>query len=177
MRCGFGAEIPLSHFLTILQARRYSRKSAKHYGRDSLIMPPSLILVVDHEEILVDTLVLILNSSQQEFLGVGSTNVVEALDIVRGIHPDLVLLDGTMPGTHSLDHAEEMREKWGCKILFMSGGAGVSRFLKEANQKNSEPLEIVTKPLYAAELFEKIREMLRRPPVAAPQKPLNVDVQ
>lgn len=71
-------------------------------------MPPSLILVVDHEDIVADTLVLVLNSSQQEFLAVGSTNVIDALDIVRGIHPDLVLLDATMPGTHGLDHVDEM---------------------------------------------------------------------
>jgi DNA-binding response OmpR family regulator len=140
-------------------------------------MPPSLILVVDHEDIVADTLVLVLNSSQQEFLAVGSTNVIDALDIVRGIHPDLVLLDATMPGTHGLDHVDEMRDKWHCKILFMSGRAGVRRLVDEANQKNSEPIEVLEKPIYPPELFEKIREVLRRPQVAAPHKPFNFGVQ
>jgi hypothetical protein len=59
----------------------------------------------------------------------------------------------------------------------MSGRAGVRRLVDEANQKNSEPIEVLEKPIYPPELFEKIREVLRRPQVAAPHKPFNFGVQ
>lgn len=130
-------------------------------------MAPSIILVVDDEPVITQTLVLILNSFSPEFFAIGCTNVAEALTIVQGVHPDLVLLDAIMPGTRGLDHAVQMRDKAGCQILMMSGQGTTATFLDESNQKGNAPFEILAKPIHPSVLIGRIREILQRAPQAA----------
>lgn len=127
-------------------------------------MPASVILVVDDEPVITQTLVLILNSFKDEFFAIGTTSVHEALKIVEGIHPDLVLLDAIMPGAHGLDHALQMRDKSGCKILMMSGQGATANYLEETRLSGHEPFEIMAKPIHPNDLVAKIREMLMRSP-------------
>ena len=127
-------------------------------------MPASVILVVDDEPVITQTLVLILNSFRDEFFAIGTTNVSEALKIVEGIHPDLVLLDAIMPGAHGLDHALQMRDKSGCKILMMSGQGATANYLEESRLSGHELFEIMAKPIHPNDLVTKIREMLMRSP-------------
>jgi DNA-binding response OmpR family regulator len=142
------------------------------------MMPISTILVVDDEPIITQTLVLILNNFGHEFLAVGSTNAQEALAIVRGIHPDLVILDAVMPEVHGLEHAIEMREKYGCKVLMISGHGASASLFEELGRAGHAPFEIMAKPIQPMELVEKIREMLRKPPLQpAWQNPLSFKLQ
>ncbi len=127
-------------------------------------MPASVILVVDDEPVITQTLVLILNSFRDEFFAVGTTSISDALKIVEGIHPDLVLLDAIMPGAHGLDHALQIRDKSGCKVLMMSGQGATATYLDEAKLQGHEPFEILAKPIHPNDLIAKIREMLMRSP-------------
>jgi DNA-binding response OmpR family regulator len=127
-------------------------------------MPRSTILVVDDESVITQTIVLILNRFEDEFLGIGSTNVSEALTIVRAIHPDLVLLDAIMPGTNGLQHAIEMRENYGCNVLIVSGRADTADLLEDLNREGHERFEVLAKPVHPNDLVAKIREMLQRTP-------------
>jgi CheY-like chemotaxis protein len=61
-------------------------------------MRHTTILVVDDEHIITDTMVMILN---REFLAIGCYSAAEAIGIVRGILPDLVLLDVIMPNVNA----------------------------------------------------------------------------
>src|SRR3954462_4494203 len=127
-------------------------------------MPSSIILVVDDEPVITETLVLILNRYKEEFFAVGTTKVDEALSIVRGIQPDLVVLDAMMPGVHGLEHATEMRDKYGCSVLIISGQTATGGFLDESNRAGNDPFEVLAKPIHPHDLIEKIREMLGRQP-------------
>lgn len=141
-------------------------------------MPASVILVVDDEPVITNTLVLILNSFKGEFYVVGSTNIAEALTIVQGIHPDLVLLDAIMPGANGLDHAVQMRDRFGCKVLMMSGQGATSVHLEELNRRGDAPFEIVAKPIHPNELVSRLREILLRQPLASEWvNPLSFKVQ
>lgn len=123
-------------------------------------MPSDIILVVDDEQIITQTVVLILNSFKGEFLAIGSTSLGEAMTIVRGIHPDLVLLDVIMPGADGLQHALEMRDRWGCKVLMISGQGATSQLLEDVAKAGHQPFEIIAKPVLPLELVAKIRAML-----------------
>lgn len=127
-------------------------------------MPVSIILVVDDEPVITQTLVLILNRFSDEFFAIGSTNLADALKIVEGINPDLVLLDAIMPGARGLDHAIQMRDKSGCQVLMMSGQGVTATYLEEARRMGHKSFEILAKPIHPNDLVDKIREVLRRPP-------------
>jgi DNA-binding response OmpR family regulator len=139
-------------------------------------MPSSLILVVDDEPVITQTLVTILNKFGDEFIAIGSTRIAEALTIVRGIHPDLVLLDAVMPGSTGLDQALEMREKYGCKVLMMSGQIATGELLDKLIRGGHEPLEILAKPVHPMELITKIRELLSQEQTPIWQNPLSFHV-
>jgi DNA-binding response OmpR family regulator len=126
-------------------------------------MPPNTILVVDDEPVIAHTIVLILNRHRDEFLAVGSTDVSEALTIVRDTQPDLVLLDAIMPGTRGLQHAIDMRQKYDCNVVIMSGQPGASDLLEKLDREGHVPFEIIPKPIHPDKLVAKIRELLRRP--------------
>jgi len=141
-------------------------------------MPASIILVVDDEPVITRTLVLILNSLRDEFFAIGSTNVNEALKIVEGIRPDLVLLDAIMPGAHGLEQAVRMRDKLGCKVLMMSGQGATANLLEDSVRDGHQPFEILAKPIHPNELIARIRDSLLTPPLSSDWKnPLTFHVQ
>ena len=132
-------------------------------------MPGSTVLVVDDEPLITRTLVLIL-SRFPEFMPIG-TNLSEAFTVVGTIQPDLVLLDAIMPGTTGLAHAVEMREKYGCNVLIMSGYASTCDFLEDLNTEGHEPFEVLAKPVHPNDLLAKIRKMLQRTRQLSPWRP------
>lgn len=133
-------------------------------------MPASIILVVDDEPVITRTLVLILNNLKDEFFAIGSTNVNEALKIVEGIRPDLVLLDAIMPGARGLEQALRMRDQLGCKVLMMSGQGATANLLDDSIRGGNEPFEILAKPIHPNDLIAKIREIVHTPPLASEWK-------
>ena len=133
-------------------------------------MPRSTILVVDDEPVITRTLVLILNNCEGEFTAIGTTQAAEALAILGGIHPDLVLLDAIMPGVKGLELALEIRDELGCKVLMMSGQITTGQLMDGLNASGHEPFEILVKPVHPTALIERIREMVHQPPYASAWK-------
>jgi DNA-binding response OmpR family regulator len=137
-----------------------------------------IILVVDDEPAIVQTLVLVLNHSRQNLFAIGSTKIDEALSIVRGIQPDLVVLDVMMPGVNGLQHAIEMRDKFGCAVLLMSGQTTTQTVLEESLEAGHEPFDIVGKPIHPTDLIKKIQEVLQTAQMAPRwNNPLSFHVQ
>lgn len=136
-----------------------------------------LILVVDDEATITNTIVLILNHSNQKLFGIGSTDLAEALTIVHGIHPDLVLLDVKMPGAIALQHAAEMRDKRGCKVLLMSGDPRTGEHIDAYAAAGGEPFQILAKPIHPTTLIDKIHQMLMEAATVKWKNPLTFHVQ
>lgn len=137
-----------------------------------------IILVVDDEPAIVKTLVLVLNHSKQNLFAIGSTEIAEALAIVHGIRPDLILLDVQMPGAKGLAHAVEMRDKCGCAVLLMSGQTTTAEVIDEYMRTGNKPFEILPKPIHPTEIIKKIQQMLTECKVASDWKnPLTFNVQ
>ncbi len=137
-----------------------------------------IILVVDDEPAIVKTLVLIFNHSKQNLFAIGSTDIAEALGIVHGIRPDLVLLDVQMPGAKGLAHAVEMRDTCGCKILLMSGQTTTAEVIDEYIKTGNAPFEILPKPIHPTVIIRKVQQMLADATVAPEWKnPLSFNIQ
>lgn len=137
-----------------------------------------IVLVVDDEPNITRTLMLILNHSDLNVFAIGSTDLSDALGIVRGIRPDLVLLDVKMPGAVGLQHAVHMRDKCGCKVLLMSGQSSTGEEVEAYLAIGGVPFELVAKPMHPADLMKKIQQMLNQPPSLSDwTNPLSFQVQ
>jgi len=137
-----------------------------------------IVLVVDDEPTITDTIVLVLNHSNQNIFALGSTDLAQALSIVHGIRPDLVLLDVKMPGAVRLEHAVEMRDKCGCRVLLMSGETTTSEDIDGYLESGGQPFEILAKPIHPTDLIKQIQQMLNEPPTASQWKnPLSFHLQ
>ena len=66
------------------------------------------IIVVDDEQGIVDSLSIFLRRSGYSFTGV--TNPLEAIELVRNEHFDLMILDFMMDPIHGDDVVEEIRK-------------------------------------------------------------------
>lgn len=119
-----------------------------------------MILVVDDEPVIAETLVTILNEFQDEFLAVGSTDILDAYAIVRDMHPDLVLLDVAMPGTRGLEHAVEIRDRLHRQVLLITGHIAPAILLNELGP-GVKPFEYIQKPIHPVELIDRIRAITK----------------
>jgi len=124
-------------------------------GDDS---PRPFIVVVDDEQRIADTLVLILNS--KGYAAQAAYDGASALDICRHKIPDLVLSDVAMPGMNGIELAIEIRRQFpGCHILLFSGQADTAEILENARRRGDD-FELLAKPLHPEELFIKIEKLV-----------------
>lgn len=127
----------------------------------------STILVVDDDQHLADTCSLVLNRFRDEFVSFPAYDVRTALQILRGIRPDLVLLAAIMPDAEKLEHAITMRDVYGCNVLLMSGYPETTDLLDALSGEGVEPFEILAKPTAPLDVIAKIRNVLSKPARAA----------
>lgn len=133
---------------------------------------PKTVLIVDDEPLVANTLAAILNLYVGEFVAVAATTVLDALAIIRGIMPDLVLLDVMLPGVEGLEHALKIRDECGCNVLLMSGAGGTATLLESLVQRGIATFEIVPKPIPPRELITKLREVVAQLPNTERRNPL-----
>lgn len=96
----------------------------------------------------------------------------EALEKVRGFHPDLVLLDMNMPGMGGLAACRDLRANRGVNL----GIAIIMLTVRNAEAEKVAALDagaddFVTKPFSTPELLARIRAALRRVPVSPETSP------
>lgn len=124
-----------------------------------------MILVVDDEPVIAETLVTILNEFQDEFLAVASTDILDAFAIARDMKPNLVLLDIAMPGTRGLEHAIEIRDNLRCPVLLITGHIRPNSLLNDLGP-GVQPFDYIQKPIHPVELIDRIRAMTNHRSVA-----------
>jgi FixJ family two-component response regulator len=112
---------------------------------------PSLIYVVDDEQMIGQTLVLILKSSG--FNAVSFVNPLEALHSAETICPDILLSDVAMPQMSGVDLGRQFRAMYpSCRVLLFSGQAETSVSLSKASD-GGRNFEVLAKPIHPAELI------------------------
>jgi two-component system, OmpR family, KDP operon response regulator KdpE len=124
------------------------------------------ILIVDDEPQIRRVLRVALIASGYEVLDARSGE--EALDRVRDVPPDLILLDMNLPGISGLETCREIRSTSTVPIVMLSvrnsGKDKVSALDAGAD-------DYVTKPFDMTELLARIRAGLRRTKVSGPDEP------
>ncbi len=113
------------------------------------------VLVADDEQVIANTLAIILNQHGFEARAVYSgEKVLEALDT---FHPDMLISDVIMTGMTGIEAAIQTRTKLPtCKILLFSGQAATADLLERARSQGHE-FEILAKPVHPTDLLAKLR--------------------
>jgi CheY-like chemotaxis protein len=114
-----------------------------------------VILVVDDEAVIADTLGVIL--SQHGFATVVAYDGETALQIARTVPPDLLLTDVVMPGMTGVDLAIALTQAVpACKVLLFSGQAATADLLGEAGAD----FAVLSKPIHPSDLLVRLSQTL-----------------
>jgi len=117
-----------------------------------------LLLVVDDDKALADTMALILRSKAYDVRV--ASNGREGFELASALHPDLVISDVVMPELNGIEMAIKISQELArTKILLVSGQAATLDLLKEARDRGYD-FEALSKPVHPIDLLEKVSDLL-----------------
>jgi DNA-binding NtrC family response regulator len=109
------------------------------------------ILIVDDERVITDTLVTIF--TQRGYEARGAYSAEQALALMGGWRPGLVIIDVLLPAMNGIDLAIHIKSLWPeCHISLFSGQAATSDLLDTA-MKNGHTFDVLAKPVHPSELL------------------------
>jgi DNA-binding response OmpR family regulator len=116
-----------------------------------------VVLVVDDERVIADTLSVIL--SRSGFTAMSAYDAESALELAGIVPPNLLLSDVVMgPGMDGTELAIKMVKAFpNCKVLLFSGQASTADLLDKAREGGHD-FTLLTKPLHPADLLARISE-------------------
>jgi len=113
------------------------------------------VLVADDEQVIANTLAIILNQHGFEARAVYSGE--KALEELDSFQPDMLISDVIMTGMTGIEVAIETRKKLpNCKVLLFSGQAATADLLERARAQGHE-FDILAKPVHPTDLLAKLR--------------------
>ncbi len=113
------------------------------------------VLVVDDEQVIANTLAMILNQSGFEARAVYSGE--KAVELASTFLPDMLITDVIMADLNGIDAAIRIRALLPkIKILLFSGQAATADLLEKARAQGYE-FEILAKPVHPQDLLSKLR--------------------
>ena len=120
-----------------------------------------LVLVVDDERVIADTLALILGRSG--YSTATAYNGSSALERAATIQPQLVISDVVMPGMTGVELAIALGEVVpACKVILFSGQAATADLLREARELGHD-FTTLTKPVHPTDMLRQVSECLNVP--------------
>ena len=116
-----------------------------------------IVLVVDDERVIADTLSIIL--ARSGFLVQTAYNAESALDLARVIPPHLLLSDVMMgPGADGMQLALELMKSYpDCKVILFSGHAATQELIEKARHTGNT-FTLLSKPLHPSDLLAAVCE-------------------
>ena len=113
------------------------------------------VLVADDEQVIANTLAIILNQAGFEARAVYSGE--KAVAALEEFQPNMLISDVIMTGMTGIEAAIETRNRLPkCKILLFSGQAATADLLEKARSQGHE-FEILAKPVHPTDLLAKLR--------------------
>jgi CheY-like chemotaxis protein len=117
-----------------------------------------VILVVDDEKVIADTLSIILSKSGFETMT--AYDAPTALELAANHTPDLLISDVVMPKMSGIDLAIIMKQMTPtCRVLLFSGQASTIDLLEQARSKGHD-FTTLTKPVHPTDMLRRISECL-----------------
>ena len=133
----------------------YPLPSEATEGADTRENPP-IVLLVDDEKLIVDTLTEVLEGSG--FVVLPAYDGWTALERVSDCKPDYVLSDVLMPKMNGVELAIAIQQMYpSTRITLFSGQAGISDILLEG-QKRGFAFDLLGKPLHPLKVIEHLRQ-------------------
>jgi FixJ family two-component response regulator len=139
-----------------------TEKPGKEHGQ--------VVLVVDDEPLVAETMALILSGAG--FAAVAVKNGREALTVAQNVRPAFLLTDVQMPGMSGVQLALTFTTEFPeCKILLFSGRATAKDLMPAVRAGIEFPM--LAKPIHPTEIIKYIsrslRHAVRRPEAARPE--------
>ena len=126
---------------------------------------PPVVLIVDDERVIADTLSVILTKSG--FAVMTAYDGETALEFARLIPPELLITDVAMPGMNGIELAITVVQSIpDCKVLLFSGQASSIDLLDEARHAG-HCFTLLSKPVHPTDLLMRINEFLNRGAIVA----------
>lgn len=124
-----------------------------------------VVLVVDDESAIADTLTEIL--SRSGYASVAAYDANDALETALLTPPELLITDVVLPGMSGIELAIAVKRIFpDCKILLFSGQAATSDLL--ANAKNAgHHFTLLNKPIHPRDLLARVQSTLKPHPTTA----------
>jgi CheY-like chemotaxis protein len=114
------------------------------------------VLVLDDEQVIANTLVLILNRSGYEAQAVYTAEA--AIESAREFSPDVLISDVIMDGSTGIDAAIRISEMApNCRVILFSGQAATADLLERAKASGHQ-FELLIKPVHPRALLERLKQ-------------------
>jgi DNA-binding NtrC family response regulator len=112
------------------------------------------VLVLDDEQVIANTLALILNRSGFEARAVYTAEA--AIQTARELSPDVLISDVIMDGVTGIDAAIRISEMVPhCRVILFSGQAATADLLERA-KASGHRFELLIKPVHPRALLERL---------------------
>jgi CheY-like chemotaxis protein len=117
--------------------------------------PKRKVLVADDEQVIANTLAIILNQAGFDARAVYSGE--DALQALDTFLPDMLITDVIMPGITGIEVGIAVRTRLPqCNVLLFSGQAATASLLEKARHEGHE-FEVLAKPIHPTDLLAKLR--------------------
>jgi two-component system nitrogen regulation response regulator NtrX len=136
-------------------------------------VPKPRILVIDDEAAIRESLRMILEYEDYQFLGAASGQ--EALEAVKGERPDVVLLDIKMPGMDGMEVLRKLRAVDETLPVVMISGHGTTATAVEAIRSGA--IDFLDKPLSSERVIVTLRNVLRQSELTTENRDLRVAME
>jgi len=115
------------------------------------------VLVLDDEQVIANTLALILNRSGFEARAVYDGQ--SAIESAQELAPDFLISDVIMAGMTGIDAAVRISEIVPhCHVILFSGQAATADLLERA-EANGHHFELLVKPVHPRALLERLKQI------------------
>ena len=133
----------------------------------------SRVLVIDDEAAIRDSLRMILEYEDYQFVGAASGQ--EGLDVVRRERPDIVLLDIKMPGMDGMEVLRKLRAvDEGLPVVMISGHGNTATAVEAIR---SGAIDFLDKPLSSERVIVTLRNVLRQSELSTENRDLKVAME
>jgi DNA-binding response OmpR family regulator len=120
-----------------------------------------VVLVVDDEQVIADTLSMILEKNG--FVALTAYDGNSAIEIATKVPPKLLISDVVMPHMSGIDLAIAIRQAVpDCKVILFSGQASTADLLAAARLAGHDFVTL-TKPVHPTEMLARVSEGIGRP--------------
>jgi two-component system alkaline phosphatase synthesis response regulator PhoP len=129
------------------------------------------VLVIDDEEDIRD--ILTYNLKKEGFNAYAAENGEKGMELLKSVHPDLVLLDVMMPGMDGIEVCEAIRNLPGFERTLICFLTARSEDYSQIAGLDAGADDYVSKPIKPKVLISRVKAMLRRKGMVEPEEKSN----